>query len=48
MLANFKQALTNIYFRPYDFVSVYQCVVCVFFLSCSDLVYIRAMERVDS
>ena len=35
----------NIYFRPYEFVAVYQCVVRTPFMPYPDLVYIQAMKQ---
>jgi len=36
--------LTNIYFRPYEFLAVYQCFAHDVFMPRPDLVYIRAVK----
>jgi len=38
--------LTNIYFRPYEFIAVYQCVAYISFMSRPYLVYIWALNGV--
>jgi hypothetical protein len=35
----------NIYFRPYEFLAVYQCVACTSFMPRPDLVYIWKLNR---
>jgi len=37
--------LTNIYFRPYEFVAVYQRIECMNFMSFPGLVYIQMVNR---
>ena len=34
----------NIYFRPYEFVAVYQRIARSFFIFCSDSIYIGAVK----
>ncbi len=34
----------NFYFRPYEFLAVYQPFACVFIMPCSYLTYIRAVR----
>ncbi len=39
--------LTNFYFRPYEFLAVYQRFTCDVFIPYSYLIYIRALRQLQ-